>query len=117
MTEEDIARVCHEANRAFCVALGDLTQVPWADAPTWQRDSAIHGVEHHISNLDSPASHSHESWLKEKVDTGWVYGEVKDAVKKTHPCIVPFDQLPREQQMKDVLFAQIVRTLVPLLDK
>lgn len=53
---------------------------------------------------------SHDNWMAEKVADGWVYGEVKDPAAKTHPCIVPFDQLPPEQQFKDRLFATIVRT-------
>jgi hypothetical protein len=48
--------------------------------------------------------------MAEKVAAGWVYGEVKDPDAKppTHPCIVPFEELPPEQQFKDVLFKTIV---------
>jgi hypothetical protein len=38
------ARAAHEANRAYCLALGDETQAPWHDAPDWQKESAIEGV-------------------------------------------------------------------------
>lgn len=40
-----------------------------------------------------------------------VYGEVKDGEAKTHPCLVPYEQLPPAQRLKDDLFAAIVRTL------
>jgi len=36
---------------------------------------------------------------------------VKDTEKKEHPCIVPFDQLPREQQAKDYLFRGVVHAV------
>jgi hypothetical protein len=49
--------------------------------------------------------------MKEKVDLGWVYGEVKDAEKKTHPCILPYDELPLQQRTKDYLFKQVVDSL------
>jgi len=49
--------------------------------------------------------------MKEKVDTGWVYGKLKDGDKKTHPCIVPFDELPEYQKKKDMLFCAIVDAL------
>jgi hypothetical protein len=49
--------------------------------------------------------------MKQKVDEGWVYGAVKDPEAKTHPCIVPFDQLPREQQAKDFIFRAVVHAL------
>lgn len=109
-----IARVCHEANRAYCQGLGDDSQLPWDEAPEWQRESAILGVEFRRDNPDSPPSASHESWLAQKVADGWVYGEVKDPVAKTHPCMVPFDRLPADQQFKDVLFQHVCDALMPL---
>jgi hypothetical protein len=44
MNDIDIARVCHEVNRAYCTSLGDESQLPWDSAPQWQKDSAINGV-------------------------------------------------------------------------
>jgi len=108
-----IAKVCHEANRAYCAGIGDNSQLPWEEAPQWQKDSAVKGVEFHINNPGAPASASHDSWLEEKRVTGWKYGPVKDAEKKEHPCFVPFEQLPPEQQLKDVLFSNIVKSLNP----
>ncbi len=64
--------------------------------------------------LDNPyAGHDeqHNSWMKEKVDAGWVYGNVKDAEAKTHPCIVSFEELPKFQQQKDALFCAVVDSL------
>ena len=106
-----IAKVCHETNRAYCEILGDMSQVPWEDAPGWQKDSAIKGVEFCLANPDAPASSNHESWLKEKEATGWKYGAVKNAETKEHPCYVPYEELPREQQLKDQLFKDVVRVL------
>lgn len=106
-----IARVCHEANRAYCLTIGDNSQSMWDYCPMWQRESAIKGVQYHLDNPNSKPEDSHKSWSKEKVTTGWVYGEVKDPEKKTHPCLVPFDKLPIEQQKKDILFLSIVRAL------
>lgn len=114
MKREDIARVCHEINRAYCEALGDNTQAPWEDAPRWQRDSALMGVDLHLGNPNAGPQASHESWMKQKQEDGWVYGTEKDATRKTHPCMVPFDQLPREQQAKDYLFRQVVHSLKDL---
>lgn len=111
MTNEQIAHVCHDANRALCATHGDLSQPPWDEAPAWQRESAIHGVEFCQSHQDAPASANHDSWLREKLAAGWTYGPVKDAVAKTHPCLVPFEQLPSEQQAKDALFKAVVGAL------
>jgi hypothetical protein len=108
-----IARVCHELNRAFCAFLGDDSQTSWDDAPDWQKESAILGVEFHINNPDAGDSASHDSWMQQKLADGWVYGKVKDpeASPPTHPCLVSFEDLPPEQQMKDRLFRTTVHNL------
>ena len=111
MTEDQIARVAHEVNRAYCEALGDRSQPAWEDAPQWQRDSAMLGVRLHTENPGASAAASHESWMAQKVAEGWVYGPVKDPEAKTHHCIVPFDMLPREQQAKDFIFRAVVHAL------
>src|SRR5215217_8043745 len=104
-----IARLCHEANRAYCLALGDTSQLPWDEAQPWQRDSAVKGVEFILGNPEASPAASHESWLEEKRATGWKYGPVKDTEAKTHPCFVPYDELPIEQRAKDYIFGAIVR--------
>ena len=105
-----IAKTCHEVNRAYCQSIGDNSQPAWSDAPEWQRTSAINGVGYHLSNPDSKPEDSHNSWLEEKKRTGWKYGPVKDPEKKEHPCFVPYDELPPEQQVKDALFLGVVRS-------
>ena len=101
------ARVAHEANRAYCQAIGDDSQLPWDDAPQWQRYSAINGVRFHRANPGATPENSHESWLAEKVANGWEYGPVKDAEAKKHPCCVPFDDLPVAQKANDFIFRAI----------
>ena len=110
MRLDDIGRVCHEVNRAYCQALGDDSQPTWEDAPAWQRESARMGVDLHMSGNFGPEA-SHISWMQQKLADGWTYGPVKDPELKQHPCLVPFDQLPREQQAKDYLFRGVVHAL------
>lgn len=111
MKKKLIAKVCHEANRKWCEVNGDNTQKSWENAPQWQRDSAIKGVEFRLKNPSAGVDMQHKAWLKEKAEAGWVYGKVKDEVKKTHPCIVDYDQLPEYQKKKDTLFVGIVNAL------
>lgn len=111
MNQIDIARVCHEVNRAYCQALGDHSQPAWEDAPEWQKQSALAGVKLHTENPHAGAQASHESWMAHKLSEGWKFGPVKDAEKKEHPCMVPFDELPREQQAKDYIFRAVVHAL------
>lgn len=108
---ERIAVVCHEANRVYCLTLGDNSQLTWNDAPDWQRDSIIKGVEFCIANPSAPASANHDAWLEHKASEGWTYDPVKDAVTKTHPCMVSYWLLPVEQRRKDALIKAIVAAL------
>lgn len=111
-----IAAICHSVNAAYCASIGDLSQPSWGEAPDWQKASAVDGVQFHLANPDAGDSASHDNWLKHKEADGWVFGETKDADKKTHPCMVPFDQLPPEQQMKDRLFRTIVHAAKPIVE-
>jgi len=108
MKVEDIAQICHEANRGYCEALGDHSQPVWEEAPEWQRASAINGVNFHIANPDAGPDHSHIEWLKEKEANGWTYGPVKNVGRRMHPCCVPYEKLPVEQKAKDYIFRAVV---------
>lgn len=107
-----IARVCHEANRAYCISIGDNSQPEWDEAPEWQRASAIAGVQHILNDPETTPEESHLSWSRQKLEDGWSYGEIKSPALKTHPCLVPYAQLPEEQQRKDALFGAVVRALM-----
>lgn len=106
-----MARMCHQANKAWCEANGDTTQKNWDEAEEWQRESAIKGVQYRLDNPNAGEDSQHNAWMNDKIADGWVYGEVKDAEKKTHPCIVPFEQLPEFQKKKDIIFCAMVDAL------
>lgn len=111
MKIEDVAKVCHNVNKAFCESLGDMSQAEWDDTSEWQRASAIDGVKYHFVHLNALPSDSHENWLLFKMNEGWVFGTVKDPILKTHPCIVPYLDLPVEQRAKDYIFREICHQL------
>lgn len=111
----DIAMVCHEANRAYCMTQGDHSQPPWGIADRWIRDSALAGAKLHLEHDLGPEA-SHEAWMAFKRQEGWSYGPEKDAKLKRHPCMVPFDQLPEAQQAKDILFRNVVHSLKHLYE-
>lgn len=111
MNVESIAKICHETNRSYCEAIGDTSQKPWTDSPDWQKQSAINGVKYHLANPNAGPSGSHQNWFAEKAAAGWTFGTTKDAEKKEHPCMVPYEQLPAAQRAKDALFVGIVHAL------
>lgn len=108
-TIEQIAQVCHAANAAWCLVNGDDSQVNWGEAPEWQKESAVNGVFKALEG--ATPEQMHQNWCDVKTRDGWVYGETKDPEAKTHPCLVPYDQLPPEQRVKDHLFSAVVAAL------
>lgn len=113
---EKIAEACYEANRQYCISIGDNSFSPWADAPEWQKNTNINGVEFRLRNPNATPEDMHNSWLKQKKADGWKYGAVKDADKKEHPCFVPYEQLPESQKFKDALFIAIFKACKAMLE-
>ena len=111
MEPKDIARVAHEACRALLQIHGDQAQPAWHAAPVWVKKTMIDAVEFLIANPEAGYKSLQDNWLAEKIRDGWKLGKKKDAERKTHPFMVPFDQLPKEQQLKDQLIWSIVAAL------
>lgn len=44
------------------------------------------------------AKNVHEVWAEGRMKEGWVYGKHVDSVKKTTPCLVPYDELPESEK-------------------
>ena len=47
------------------------------------------------------AENVHEVWAKARMDAGWTYGGKRDDIHKKHPCLVPYDELPKEEKEYD----------------
>jgi len=110
----DIAQVIYAANRELQVIFGDPEPSPdWYDAPEYQRRETIASAAEALADPGRTPEQNHQGWMDRLQADGWHYGETKDPEAKTHPCLVPFDELPEEQQAKDRLFLAIIRALAP----
>lgn len=47
------------------------------------------------------AENVHNVWAKTRIKQGWTYGPERNDAKKTHPCIVPYEQLSEEEKEYD----------------
>lgn len=43
----------------------------------------------------------HEVWAKSRMDQGWTWGQQRDDIMKTHPGLVPYDELTEEEKDYD----------------
>lgn len=70
----------------------------------------VHAIEQIVENpmMITPET-LHEMWMEDKISRGWVHGDEKDPVKKTHPCILPYAELPPEQRVKDAIVHAVTR--------
>ena len=47
------------------------------------------------------AKNTHDVWARQRIREGWVYGELRDAEQKTHPDLVPYEELPEGEKQYD----------------
>lgn len=43
----------------------------------------------------------HEVWAATRITQGWKYGEQRNDELKTHPCLVPYEELSEEEKKYD----------------
>jgi hypothetical protein len=79
----------------------DTSQVVLPDNLLWLRE-----------NL---AENAHENWAAKRMAEGWTYGTSRDDVKKHHPCLVPYNELPESEKEYDrVIAMETLKTILAL---
>lgn len=113
---DNIARICHEANRALQISINDeVISKSWDETPSNIKSSAYSGIYFVLENENCSPEELHNKWMNDKIIHGWSYGNKKDEIKKTHPCINIYGKLPMTQKLKDNLFRTMVLTLKMLM--
>ena len=51
--------------------------------------------------VEQMSKNVHEVWAETRIQQGWTYGEQRNDELKTHPCLVPYDDLPEEEKEYD----------------
>lgn len=65
-----------------------------------------------IPLIEEMARNVHEIWAKNRIDEGWIYGSERSDTKKTHPCLVPYDELPESEKEYDRATSQETLKLI-----
>ena len=54
-----------------------------------------------IELTEKIAKNTHDVWSVGRIKEGWQYGEVRDDIKKTNPCLVEYEDLPESEKEYD----------------
>ena len=104
-----IARVCHEANRQYCIDNQLKTQAEWDELPDDLQNSVVAGVAKIINDPQITAEEMHEAWMEYKAEEGWIYGDEVDVPGKEHPNMLKWKKLSKVERGKDKLFLATVK--------
>jgi len=125
--EGKMAKEIHALYRSHLAPGDSGNDIDWADLPLHYKLSNLGqarglpeyvariggriddaGLEDEILDLagdaalvEKLAQEEHDRWMREKADDGWKYGKVKDAKRKTHPCMLAWKDLNEYTREKD----------------
>lgn len=51
--------------------------------------------------VEQMSKNVHEVWAETRIQQGWKYGEKRDDDIKTHPCLIPYEDLPEGEKEYD----------------
>jgi hypothetical protein len=100
------AEFVYEAARLQAIAvMAPIVPESWAERDEKFRTQFLEVIARQMGPMRSgSASELHGGWVQAYIDMGWTYGEVRDIEAKTHPDMVPYDQLEQREQDKDAVF-------------
>jgi RyR domain len=85
---------------------------PYIPHPVDTSKVTLAGVDPLFEDL---ARNAHEIWAQKRMQDGWVYGPQRDDAMRTHPCLVPYDQLPESEKEYDrVMVNETLKTILAL---
>jgi len=111
---EFIARIRHLAWCAYQMGVGQAFNPKINND---QLESLKDGIKFQLENPNCTPEENHNNWMKMKKKQGWIYGETKNFIKKTHPDLVPYDELPEVERIKDEMDMMAHREALKLYEE
>lgn len=72
---------------------------PYIPAPISTDD--IHLSDEIVELSELIAKNVHEVWAASRMSEGWKYGKERNDTLKTHPCLIPYEELSEEEKNYD----------------
>ena len=51
--------------------------------------------------IEKMSKNVHDVWAETRISQGWTYGKERNDEKKTHPCLIPYEELPDDEKEYD----------------
>ena len=51
--------------------------------------------------VEQMSKNVHEVWAETRIKQGWKYGSERNDELKTHPCLIPYEELPEDEKEYD----------------
>ncbi len=68
-----------------------------------------------VGLMEKLAENTHEVWSSQRIKDGWTYGEKRDDAQKTHPCLVPYEDLSEiEKDYDRIISANTLKMIYAL---
>lgn len=96
----------YEAARLQAIAVdAPVIPEPWGEREEPFKQQFLDVVEMMCGpERKSSPEELHDDWVRAYEAMGWRYGPERDREAKTHPDMVPFDELEQREQDKDAVF-------------
>jgi len=108
------ARFVYESARLAAIAAqAPIVPVVWEEREADFKAQFLRVMEQQCGPRRSHSPEElHGSWMEAYFNNGWVYGETYDREKRTHPDLVPYEQLGRLERDKDAVFVALCEIAV-----
>ena len=100
--------VYNAARLAAIASKAPIVPDQWAEREDAFKKQFLDVIERQCGeNRSMSPEELHGSWMQSYLAMGWVYGEVYDREKKTHPDLVPYSKLGQLERDKDAVFVAL----------
>jgi hypothetical protein len=103
------AQFVYDGARLAALAAGaPIIPDPWSDREEAFRVQFLEVIERQCGpNRSQSPEELHGGWMQAYIAMGWIFGDTYDRDSKTHPDLVPYDQLGQLERDKDAVFVAL----------
>lgn len=108
LTERRAEFVYNAARIAATAAKAPIVPVPWDEREDDFKEQFLEVIDRQCGpSRSSSPEELHGGWMQAYISNGWKHGEKYDREARTHPDLVPYDQLGKLEQDKDSVFVAL----------